>query len=83
MAAAPPLAKRVIGLAVGVAIAAAFWAAWESYPQFANVARWSGDRSFGWLRAWLLEFRTPLLCCAGFLLLSVFSWLAQKTGLGH
>ena len=83
MAATAPLVRRIAGLTLAVALAAAFWAAWEYYPQFANVARWSGDRSLGWLRSGLVEFRTPLLCIAGFLLLTVVSWLAQKAGLGH
>ena len=74
---------RVLGLLFAAAIAFAFWYAYENYGQFANVARWSGDRGLGWLRAWLVEFRMPLLCILVFLALTFLSWLWQKLRLGH
>ena len=77
------MASRVLGLILAAAIAFGFWFAYDNYGQFANVARWTGDRGLGWLRAWLVEFRMPLLCVAGFLTLTFLSWLVQKLKLGH
>lgn len=82
MARATPTVRKLAGLAVAAALLALCWTAWESYPQFANVARWTGDRSIGWLRNWLTEFRTALLCVAGFLLLSAASWILKRIGIG-
>ena len=77
------MASRVLGLILAAAIAFGFWFAYDNYGQFANVARWTGDRGLGWLRPWLTEFRMPLLCVAGFLSLTFLSWLWSKLKLGH
>jgi hypothetical protein len=74
---------RVIGIAFAAALCWGAYLALENYGQFANVARWTGDNDLRWLRPWLTEFRMPLLCIAGFLSLSVLSWLWQKLRLGH
>ncbi|MEL6997148.1 MAG: hypothetical protein AAFP68_02720 [Pseudomonadota bacterium] len=74
---------RVLGLVLAAALAYSAWYAWENYGQFANVARWSGDRELRWLRGWLTEFRTVILCVAGFLALSALSWIWAKLKLGH
>lgn len=74
---------RVLGLVLAAALAFSAWYAWENYGQFANVARWSGDRELRWVRGWLTEFRTVILCVAGFLALSVLSWIWAKLKLGH
>ena len=77
------MALRIAGLLLALAIACACWYVHENYGQFANVARWTGDRELRWLRPWLIEFRMPLLCVAGFLFLSCLSWLWSKLKLGH
>ena len=77
------MVRRFLGLLFAAAIACAFWYAYENYGQFANVARWTGERDLRWIRAWLVEFRMPLLCVAGFLALTFLSWLWQKLRLGH
>jgi len=77
------MVHRLIGLAVAALLLGALWAAYANYDLFANVARWTGDRSLGWLRPWLIEFRMPVLCIAGFLSLSAISWVWNKLGLGH
>jgi hypothetical protein len=74
---------RVLGLVLALALAAGLWFAYDSYGQFANVARWTGDSDLRWLRAWLVEFRMPVLCVVGFLVVSGLSWLWSKLGLGH
>ena len=77
------LARHAIGLLLGIAI---LWGAdhmLSTYGQYANVARWTGENSLGWLRPWLIEFRMPLLCVGGFLALSVLSWVWQRLRLGH
>lgn len=76
-------ASRVIGLALAVGLAFCGWYVWSEYQQFANVGRWAGDRDLNWLRPWLTEFRTPLLCAGGFLILTFVSWIWQKLKLGH
>lgn len=84
MADAPTkLPLRIVGLAASVLIAVGCWYAYDSYGQFANVGRWTGNRALNWLRPWLTEFRMPLLCVAGFLGLSALSWLWSKLKLGH
>ena len=74
---------RVVGLVAAGLIVFGLWTGYDSYGQFANVGRWTGDRDLNWLRPWLTEFRMPLLCVAGFLLLTGLSWLWSKLGLGH
>lgn len=74
---------RTVGLVASAAIAYGCWYAYDNYAQFANVARWTGDRDLRWIRAWLVEFRMPLLCVAGFLGMTVLSWLWAKLKLGH
>ncbi|MEM9059162.1 MAG: hypothetical protein AAGD13_01765 [Pseudomonadota bacterium] len=74
---------RVLGVVLAAALAYCCWYAWDNYGQFANVARWTGDRELRWLRPWLTEFRTVILCVAGFLALSVVSWVWSKLKLGH
>ena len=71
--------RTILGIAVAVAIAFVLWQGWENYGRFANVPRWTGDRGLGWLRPWLAEFRTILLCVTGFLLLTVINWLWEKS----
>ncbi len=74
---------RLIGLVFALAIALGAWQAYENYGQFANIGRWTGNGDLTWLRPWLTEFRMPILCVVGFLLLSVLSWLWSKLKLGH
>lgn len=74
---------RAFGILLTVAIATGCWFAYDNYGQFANVARWTGDRDLRWIRPWLVEFRMPILCVAGFLALSALSWLWFKLKLGH
>ncbi|MEO1492751.1 MAG: hypothetical protein AAFV19_11415 [Pseudomonadota bacterium] len=74
---------RVIGLLAALALCSGAYYAYDSYGQFANVRRWSGIDSLGWLRGWLTEFRMPLLCIAAFLTLTFLSWVWQKLKLGH
>lgn len=77
------MALRVAGLIFAAAIAIAFWYAYDNYGEFANVARWTGDRDLRWIGPWLVEFRMPLLCGGGFLVLTALSWLWSKLKLGH
>lgn len=77
------MARRALGLVLAGALAIGLWYAWANYGQFANVARWTGDTELRWLRPWLTEFRTPLLCIAGALALSFLSWVWAKLNLGH
>lgn len=77
------VALRVAGLIAAAAIASGAWFAYDSYGQFANIGRWTGEQSLNWLRPWLTEFRMPLLCTLGFLSLTALSWVWSKLGLGH
>ncbi len=77
------MALRVLGLIFAAAITFGCWYAYENYGQFANVARWTGDRELRWLRPWLVEFRMPILCVTGFLAFTGLSWLLSKLKLGH
>lgn len=79
----PKLPLRLLGLVTAAALAYGAWYAYDGYGQFANIGRWTGDRELNWLRPWLTEFRMPLLCVAGFAVLSVLSWLWSKLKLGH
>jgi hypothetical protein len=74
---------RVIGIVAVVVLCAGAYYAYDSYGQFANVRRWSGIDDLGWLRPWLTEFRMPILCISGVLMLTVLSWAWQKLKLGH
>ena len=74
---------RLLGLLLAAAITFVCWYAWENYGQFANVARWTGNSELRWLRPWLTEFRTVLLCAAGFLVFTALSSLWAKLKLGH
>ena len=74
---------RVLGIALAAAIAFGCWYCYENYNQFANVARWTGDKDLRWIRPWLVDFRMPILCAVGFLGLSVLSWAWSKLKLGH
>lgn len=49
------MALRVAGLIFAAAIAIAFWYAYDNYGEFANVARWTGDRDLRWIGPWLVE----------------------------
>ena len=75
--------RRVLGLTFAALITLGFWYAYENYGQFANVARWTGDRELRWLRPWLTEFRMPILGVTAFLFLTWLSWLWSKLKLGH
>ena len=79
----PNIALRLAGLVAAAALAYGAFYAYDNYGQFANFARWTGDRELRWIRPWLVEFRMPLLCVAGFLSLTVLSWLWSKLKLGH
>ncbi len=74
---------RLLGIAMAAALTYAAYYAHANYGAFANVGRWTGDRELNWLRPWLTEFRMPLLCVAGFLALTLLSWIWQKLRLGH
>ena len=75
--------RAILGLMVALGLTWAIWQGYENYGRFANVARWSGIDDLGWLRPWLTEFRMPIICIAGFLGLTLVSWLWQKLRLGH
>ncbi len=77
------MALRILGLAVAAVLAFGCWYVYDHYGQFANVARWTGDRDLRWIRPWLVEFRMPVLCVAGFLAFTAISSLWSKLKLGH
>ncbi len=77
------IALRIVGLVAAAALVWGAMLALDNYGQFANVARWTDVKDLGWLRAWLTEFRMPIMCVAGALALTMLSWLWQKLKLGH
>lgn len=73
---------RVSGLLVAAGLAGLAWIVVTEYASIANVARWTGLPELRWLRAWLIEFRMPVLCILGAFGFSAASALWSRTGLG-
>ncbi|MEO0621992.1 MAG: hypothetical protein AAFU49_17085 [Pseudomonadota bacterium] len=74
--------RHLLGLAAAIGLAALVWAGYDNYLSFARFDQLTGLEDLRWLRPWLTEFRMPLLGVAGFLMLSVASWLLKKLGVG-